>query len=225
MVLPLLLAYEVAVVWLDPPVRNGAEYAVTQALSRVPDPIVSGLRVGGLAALLVATLIWMVRGPSSSAPRPGRVLLEAFIHALWLGPLVGLLVRGLLGFAGLSAETGVVAPEAEPAWLPFLMSVGAGLWEEIVFRLGLMGGLTYLLGRGGLLSPKAALGVALAVSSLVFAYYHHMGNAGEPFAVDRFAFRAAAGTILGLLFALRGLAVVVYMHVFYDLLCDVRSLL
>ena len=75
------------------------------------------------------------------------------------------------------------------------------------------------------MSTLPAMGVALVVSSLVFALYHHVGAAGEPFALDRFAFRAAAGTILGLLFALRGLAVVVYMHVFYDLLCDLRAIL
>jgi membrane protease YdiL (CAAX protease family) len=105
------------------------------------------------------------------------------------------------------------------------MSVGAGLWEELVFRLGVMGSLVFLLTRREFLSPRSALGVALLVSALTFALYHHVGSAGEPFALDRFAFRAAAGTILGLLFALRGLAVVVYMHVFYDLLCDLRTLL
>jgi len=199
---------------------------VARMLTHVPPQARHALRAAGLAAILVATLAWLWRGPRRQAPPPGRVLGEAFLHALWLGPLVGLLVRGALGFAGLSAATADLrAGVADPVWLPFLMSVGAGLWEELVFRLGLMAGLAFLLTRRGVLAPRGAMGVALVVSSLVFALYHHVGDAGEPFALDRFAFRAAAGTILGLLFALRGLAVVVYMHVFYDLLCDLRALL
>ena len=64
----------------------------------------------------------------------------------------------------------------------------------------------------------------MTISALAFALYHHVGHSGEPLTLGRFAFRAVAGTILGILFAFRGLAVVVYMHVFYDLLCDLRSL-
>jgi membrane protease YdiL (CAAX protease family) len=102
--------------------------------------------------------------------------------------------------------------------------VGAGLWEEIVFRLLLLGGIAFVLARTTSLGPPGTLSIAIVASALAFAAYHHMGNLGEPFEVSRFAFRAVAGTILGILFAFRGLAVVVYMHVFYDLLCDVQAL-
>ena len=81
------------------------------------------------------------------------------------------------------------------------------------------------VGLGIRVRTGRAIAVAVVVSSLVFALYHHIGPAGEPFTPDRFAFRAFAGTILGVLFVLRGLAVVVYMHVFYDVLCDLRVLL
>ena len=81
-----------------------------------------------------------------------------------------------------------------------------------------------LLVRGLHMQPVAATAIAIVVSSLAFALYHHLGAYGEPLVASRFAFRALAGTILGVLFATRGLAVVVYMHVFYDLLCDLRAL-
>ena len=142
LVLPLLLAYEVAVTWLDPPVRNGAEHAVAELLARVPTQVLEILRVGGLVAVVGATVVWLFRGPRRRWARPDLVLAEALVHALWLGPLVGLLVRGVLGFAGLSAPADVMpVGQQPPTWLPFLMSVGAGLWEELVFRLGLLGGL------------------------------------------------------------------------------------
>jgi membrane protease YdiL (CAAX protease family) len=128
----------------------------------------------------------------------------------------------MLGGLGLSLRPPLEG--GSPAWLPFLMSVGAGVWEELVFRLALLGGLTLLLVRVLKLDLTVATGAAVIASALVFALYHHLGEMGEPLVAPRFAFRFLAGTILGVLFATRGLAVVVYMHVFYDLLCDVRAL-
>ena len=64
--------------------------------------------------------------------------------------------------------------------------------------------------------------MAILLSALVFSLYHHVGPGGEPLVADRFLFRGLAGILLGVVFAWRGLAVVVYMHVFYDVLCDLR---
>ena len=218
MVVPLLMAYEVAMLTLQAPLRNGAEMLVSQAFGQLPVGAVVLLRRIILALLVAAAFVWARRDPPRVA-RPQWILSEALLLALLLGPLVG----GLVGGLGLSAEA-VVAPGEHPAWLPFLLSIGAGLWEEIVFRLVLLGGLAVLLGRFTGMTRPGALAVSVVASALAFALYHHVGDLGEPFAPDRFAFRAVAGTILGILFAYRGLAIVVYMHVFYDVLCDLRAL-
>ena len=218
LVLPLLLAYEIAVAVLQPTARNGAELFVARLLAQLDPLILTVLRRGTAVVLIAVALAWLLHHP----PRVARLrwlLAEAALLALLLGPLLGLLVGGL----GLSLSAG---PESAsgPVWQPFLLSVGAGVWEELVFRLGLLGGLTILLVRVLSLPRPASFAIALIVSSLVFALYHHVGHHGEPVTAGRFAFRALAGTIIGLLFASRGLAVVVYMHVFYDVLCDLRSL-
>ena len=218
MVLPLLLAYEIAVLLLAPPARNTAELAVAQLVDRLSPQTEAWLRRGLVLLLLVVAWVLARRRPPSVA-RARFVLLEALAFALLLGPVVGWMLSGL----GLPMSA---APPAasQPAWLPFVLSVGAGLWEEIVFRLALLGGLALLLVRGLHLQPVAATGIAVLVSALAFALYHHFGAYGEPLVAARFAFRMLAGTILGILFATRGLAVVVYMHVFYDVLCDLRAL-
>ena len=215
LVLPLLLAYEVAMLLLDAPVRNGAELAVSQFVSRLPPESLTVLRRGMILLLMALALVLVHRQPPRVA-RARYVLIEAALLALALGPAVGWLVGGV----GLSAPSGA----AGGPWLPFLLSVGAGIWEEIVFRLALLGGLTLALTRATGAPAAVAVGTAVVVSSLAFALYHHLGHAGEPLTASRFLFRSVAGTILGLLFVFRGLAVVVYMHVFYDLLCDLRSL-
>jgi membrane protease YdiL (CAAX protease family) len=218
LVLPLLLAYEIVMLLVQSPVRNGAEMVVSRFLAQLsPDGLVTLRR--GLVLLLMVVALVLVRAAPPKVARARWVLAEALLCALLLGPLVSLLVGGI----GLSVRGGELAGAA-PAWQPFLLSIGAGLWEELVFRLALLGGLAYLLVRVTALPRRAAFGVAIAVSALAFAFYHHLGSMGEPLAADRFLFRTFAGTILGLLFAVRGLAVVVYMHVFYDVLCDLRAL-
>lgn len=217
MVLPLLLAYEIVMLCVTVPVRNGAEVATLQLFQRLPDASLVLLRRGLAVLLLVLALVLLRRRPPSVA-RARWVLAEALLLALLLGPIVSALVGGV----GLSAAARA-GDGAAPAWMPYLLSVGAGLWEELVFRLALLGGLAFVLTRGLAVPQRAALAVAVLLSALAFALYHHVGDAGEPMQAGRFAFRAVAGTILGLLFAFRGLAVVVYMHVFYDLVCDLRA--
>jgi len=218
LVLPLLLAYEIAMLAAHAPLRNGAEMVVSQLITRLTPETLAVLRRGLLLLLMVVALV-LVRAAPPRHVRAHWILGEALLFALLLGPLLGLMVGGLGLSVNATDGTGSL-----PAWLPFLLSIGAGLWEEIVFRLGLLGGMTWLLVRAFGLDRRAALGCAIVVSSLAFALYHHVGAMGEPLTADRFVFRALAGTILGILFAARGLAVVVYMHVFYDVLCDLRTL-
>ena len=218
MVVPLLLVYELTVAVLAPEIRNSAELAVARFVQQLEPELRLLLRRLGVVALVLGTLWWFRSGRErAEVAKPPLVLTEALALAVLLGPAV----QAFVGHIGLSAVSVEEMPRT-PTWLPFLMSVGAGLWEEIVFRLGLLGGLAVLLKRVGGMPQRSALGVAIIISSLVFALYHHTGASGEPFVLDRFAFRAVAGTILGFLFVFRGLAVVVYMHVFYDVLCDLR---
>jgi len=222
LVVPLLVAYEVAMPLLAPEVRNSAEWGVSRLLEPVPPSVLLTLRRATLSALVLAVLIWSLWGSRSRAKvaRPYLVLAEAAGLALLLGPALGALVHRLgLPLSATPVQNTDIAP-----WVPFALSVGAGLWEEIVFRLGMMGGLVLLGTRVLRWNRGVSLGVAVLLSALSFALYHHLGAAGEPLDPSRFVFRALAGTILGLLFAWRGLAVVVYMHVFYDVLCDLRVL-
>lgn len=219
LVVPLLVGYEVLMPALAPQVQNTAEWGVSRLLNDVPIEVVVLVRRLCLSALVLGVVgwsLWSRRKPATVA-RPHLMLGEAAAFALVLGPAVGALVRGFGLPLSATPVTGEVA-----GWVPYALSVGAGLWEEIVFRLGLMGGLTLLGTRVLKWNRAGSLGVALVGSSLLFAAYHHFGAQGEPFEETRFVFRSAAGTILGLVFAWRGFAVVVYMHVFYDLLCDLR---
>ena len=98
-----------------------------------------------------------------------------------------------------------------------ISALGAGVHEELVFRLGLLAGLVALAARQ---RPRSAVAVALALVGLVAAVRRARttsGAHGEPFTAHAFAFRTLAGAAFGAIFWFRSLAHAVYAHVLYDL--------
>lgn len=98
-----------------------------------------------------------------------------------------------------------------------IMSVGAGVYEELVFRLMLFSLLSLLLKDAVRLGAFAThLGVVVG-SGLLFAAYHYLSPA-EHFVLRTFVFRSAAGAYFGLLFLLRGFGITAASHAAYDIL-------
>ena len=98
--------------------------------------------------------------------------------------------------------------------------IGAGIYEEVLFRLGLFSGI-YLLLRAVLLPSIAALFLAALFAALAFAAAHHLGPHGEPMVTVRFLFRVTAGLFFTALYVLRGFGVAVGAHAVYDILAGV----
>lgn len=205
LIAPLFFLYEVGVLFAGN--VNGADVvtrAVYGALGRTNYLLAA-------SALGLGFLLWIRRAQRQSVLRLDVVLpvvLEAAIYALTLGALVTLVLERLLGL-------GLDLGEA-------INAAGAGVHEELVFRLLLCGGLIAALSRTQL-SRRAIVIVALIVSSLAFSAAHHLGPYGEPFTQHAFAFRCLAGLVFGLVFYFRSLAHAVYAHTFYDLLVYWRA--
>ena len=98
----------------------------------------------------------------------------------------------------------------------FVMSLGAGVWEETVFRLGIMTGVAVLLERVLGLGRWVAVAVALIVSAVLFSAMHHIPPYGDALHIGVFVFRVLAGCFFGLVYWFRGFAIVVYTHALYD---------
>ncbi|HMG57743.1 MAG TPA: CPBP family intramembrane glutamic endopeptidase [Kofleriaceae bacterium] len=203
LIFPLVLAYEIGVLFAGR--VNGADL-VTRAMYAAAGSRTAYLAI--YAAIAAGFLIWIRHARRWDTLRfelAGPVILEAALYALTLGALVSLIVDHLFGrMLGL----GLTAPSV-------ISAIGAGVHEELVFRLALIAGLVAVferLGRG------FAIALAIAVSSLAFAAAHHVGAHGEPWTAHAFAFRAVAGAVFGAIFWFRSLAHAVYAHVFYDIL-------
>ena len=97
-----------------------------------------------------------------------------------------------------------------------VLGVGAGVYEELLFRLLGFAVLHVLLVDLLALRPNVALAATLLVTALAFSGYHYLN--GQPFDAVGFAFRAAAGLYLGVVFARRGFGVAAGCHAAYDVL-------
>jgi membrane protease YdiL (CAAX protease family) len=214
LVAPLFVFYELALRVAGSDLRNSAEMAVKKLFWYL------GPGAAYVHAFLV--LVILAAGHRVVVRRIPihRLLLPFLVECCLLAVLLGPVVAGLADILPLFARSG---PEHPPLGWSLLASLGAGLYEELVFRLILLGGLYMLLRHLMRLRRGLSLAVALLVSALLFSGYHHLGPFGEPFDGRAFAFRAAAGILLGLVFAWRGLGVVVYLHAIYDVLYDLRQ--
>lgn len=209
LVLPLFVAYHVGVL-VTGGLRNGVDF-MTDALFAVLGGSLPGyLAVNGavLLGLVLTLLVQRRRGKLHPRLFPW-VLLESCVYASLFGTVVTTLVQwlglGPLLAAGFGPQNALI------------LSIGAGLYEEVVFRLLLMGGVYRLLTVRSM--PRWWAGtLSLLVSSAVFSAVHHLGNLGEPFTLSAFTFRFFAGVVLASIFAFRGLGVAVYTHAVYDII-------
>ncbi len=212
LVFPLFFLYQLGVLFTLP-LLNGADFVTTLLFSSL------GLSIRGYLVFLGAVVLAFAIGLAvlkRTQSFNGRVivpvLLESLIYALTMGSLIVLVMTRVLGLpptlaAGLS-EQGLVTR--------LVMSLGAGVYEETVFRLGLLSGCIGLFHRVMGMNRWVAVPSAVIVSSVAFSLVHYLPPMGDPFSLGSFTFRGLAGVAFAALFKLRGFAVAVYTHAFYD---------
>jgi hypothetical protein len=110
-------------------------------------------------------------------------------------------------------------PNFSRAWAGrVVLSIGAGIYEELVFRLAAFALLSFLLVDVFDLPKVWASLLMVVMSSLAFSLYHYWGY--EPFQVRTFAFRTAAGFYFGAVFAFRGFGISAGTHASYDIIVN-----
>jgi hypothetical protein len=217
--LPLLLLYEaLAAVLSDGTaggVRNGADVLLKALLLRLAGPRgaeIVGVLVIGVCVWLVARDLRANRGGLRLSYYAG-MLAESAVLALLFGFAVGVVTAQLLGTLTL------LAAGAAPAlgwWTQLMVSLGAGLYEELVFRVLLVSALA--AGARTLLGwrPPAAALAAAVVSAVVFSAFHYVGPYGDPLELQSFLFRTVAGLFFSGMYVLRGFGITAWTHALYD---------
>jgi membrane protease YdiL (CAAX protease family) len=95
-------------------------------------------------------------------------------------------------------------------------SIGAGIYEELVFRLIAFTVLSLLLTDWLKVPHLYDLLLVVAISSVLFSLYHYLGS--ESFSWQTFVFRTAAGAYFGVVFLTRGFGITAGSHAFYDIM-------
>ncbi len=131
------------------------------------------------------------------------MLLECAMYAV---PLVGL---------GYLFEHCLLMYGQNGNWREWLvLSIGAGIYEELVFRLAMFSLMSFFLIDLLKVKPARALPLMVVVSAVTFSYYHYWHN--ETFQWPSFIFRALAGIYFGLIFLWRGFGLTAGSHITYD---------
>ncbi len=174
-----------------------------------------GATAAYLPALLIVTVL-IVQHLARKDPwelSPGVLAGVTAESVLWTVPLVAmsLLADRLVPQAAAAGETSHLIQDV-------LVALGAGIYEEFIFRLLLIS-LAMFLFVDLLALPKEAVAVcAVIVSGCLFSLYHFLGGLPEgDVAWKLFVFRTLAGVYLGGLFVGRGLAIAVGAHAFFNL--------
>ncbi|HID21124.1 MAG TPA: CPBP family intramembrane metalloprotease [Planctomycetaceae bacterium] len=224
--LPLLVTYELGVLLLGgdraDALRNGADFWLRDLLQRV------GLHQPYLLPVLVVGLLlaWHIIGKY-----PRRVSLETLLGMLAESVLFGFCLIVIAQLEDMAFRQWAVPASMAPhavALSPLQRQVaaqvvaflGAGIYEEVLFRLLLLPACFVVLRL--LLVPRNWAAVfAVLGTSLLFSAAHYMGSTGEAFVWSTFVFRTLAGLFFALLFVFRGFGITVGSHAAYDLLVGV----
>lgn len=101
------------------------------------------------------------------------------------------------------------------------LALGAGIYEELLFRLGVFTLTLWFLQRVLAAKPFMQQALALIFSAALFSAFHFLGR--EAFSAVAFAQRFYAGILLGMIFSFRGIGIVAFTHAFYDLFWILRT--
>lgn len=220
--LPLLALYELLAFTLSghaiTGVRNGADVLLKSLFVGLGGR--DGLLVFG--ALLLGTgavLIWRdLRTGASVEPRVFALMaVESVGYALGFGLLVGMMTGILLGGLVLARPAALALQAGDLGFATQLMiSLGAGIYEELLFRVLLVGALAWL-GRKLLGWGTGAAGVfATVIGALIFSGFHYVGPYGDPLELPSFTFRALAGLVFSAMYLTRGFGITAWTHALYD---------
>jgi hypothetical protein len=224
--LPLLLLYETIAFVLSHDaiagVRNGADVLLKSmfvALGGRYGLVVFGVLLVG-TGMVLAWRDWRRAGRELRGGVFLGMLVESIVYALLFGFVTASLTSLLLhGRLMLLLTQGPVQRLDLPTQL--MISLGAGLYEELLFRVILV---TALARLGTMLGWKPLIAGAFAtlVGALLFSAFHYVGPYGDRLELSSFAFRAIAGVLFSGLYLLRGFGIAAWTHAIYDIVLSLR---
>ena len=210
--IPIFVIYEIGIffiskddVWV---LRNGADALMRQLLASFG---IFGLYGIG-AIFLFAFIIVFIRQKKQWDKTDihfDYLLLMTAESAVWALCLYFLLSNILVG---------LMNPIGKSIIQQVTLAIGAGIYEEFLFRVLLIYGLNGILGFIFQWSVNIRRWGAMIVAAGIFSAFHFIGEYGDYFSLDLFLLRFFAGLVLGIVYFVRGFGITAYAHSIYDLI-------
>lgn len=206
----MLLLYELIIFWqpyANITIRNAPEAWMRQAFQWMG---ISSQQFSFLMMMITVGLL--VAFYRSNTKIYWKVFLVMIVESILLGVLTGIVLSNAVSYLPLSLP----AQPPETKLLQLGLSIGAGLFEELCFRVILTGLLIYIFTKA-FKQKFLQYFLAIIIASLLFSWVHYIGSAGDTFTLYSFIFRFSAGLWFTAIFAIRGFGIVAMTHAFYDI--------
>lgn len=225
-VAPILVIYEGGVLALGPKaVRNGVDVWLRGFLE---------LLDFGNYFLLPVLVVGILLGWHHTTREPWRVPRGVFwgmavecvglaFCLRWISHVEAFALSALAGSVSGAAKTTALAAGVSGRTAGLIAFLGAGVYEELLFRLILFCAAAWAIRHLGAVGATATV-MAVLASSAVFAAAHYVGPYGEAVAWHEFGFwygaifRFLAGAFFSVLFVARGFGIAAGAHAGYDIL-------
>ena len=217
--LPLFFLYEVNILFLSWDdilvVRNGADFLMRNILESFDIYGLYGLGLVFFLGLLV-TYIFFIKEDQQQEVNVNFLFIMLAESMLWSVFLYFLLFKFMVL---------LMNPVGKTILQQVTLAIGAGIYEEFLFRVLLIAGLSGILGFVFMWNKTFKNIIAVVLSGGIFSAFHFMGEYGDFFSMELFLIRFFAGLILGVLYMYRGFGITAYTHSIYDLIVLIRMTL
>jgi len=208
--LPLILFYEFALYSTNKNIQIKAHDHIVRFFEVFDMPPTRGLWLGGVAILTILFL-WHIFAGNRWGIKLKVIAFMALESIAYAIPL--LLFGAVLGGLAAAASASPIADLND--FDKLAVSIGAGLYEELVFRMLLIAFIHTVVCNVFKQSNLAGITAGILISAILFALYHDLPNAGSLSAITLF-FYSVAGLYLGILYVSRGFGVAAATHAAYD---------
>jgi len=217
--LPLFFLYEINILFLSWDdilvVRNGADFLMRNILESFDIYGLYGLGLVFFLGLLV-TYIFFIKEDQQQEVNVNFLFIMLAESMLWSVVLYFLLFKFMVL---------LMNPIGKTILQQVTLAIGAGIYEEFLFRVLLIAGLSGILGFVFMWDKTFKNIIAVVLSGGIFSAFHFMGEYGDFFSMELFLIRFFAGLILGVLYMYRGFGITAYTHSIYDLIVLIRMTL
>ena len=210
-IIPFLIIYEFMVLFLSrnevSTLRNGADILLRQFMSLFGDV---GLYITSISFFLIFLIVFLLqkKNMNDTSIKSNYLLLMLIEGFVW-----GI----VLFFLMLFSQNLLTFPSSKELISQIILSIGAGLYEELVFRVLLIIVLTKIIKIIFLWNNFICVMISMIISAIIFSYFHFLGPYGDTLSFSVFIYRFLGGFFLGFLYILRGFGITAYTHINYNL--------